>query len=95
MEIRSVDAQSFQLRLESLPRHTEYCGPHPSHPTLDAMRRAGTLIIVFFACRDVSGQRCAWLDGSFDGKRITDGNIAAPPTEQDTATGNPQQLLRL
>ena len=65
MKRRSVDAQSFQLRLESLPRHTEYCGPHPSQPTLDPMRRAGTLIIVFSrVVRSAANAALGWTAAS-------------------------------
>ena len=66
MEIRPVDAQSFQLRLESLPRHTEYCGPHPSHPTLDPMLRAGTLIIDFsrVVVRSAANAALGWTAAS-------------------------------
>jgi hypothetical protein len=60
METTSVDAESFQLRLESLPRHAEYCGGalRTRHSTRCVVQ--GTLDHRLFACREVSGQRCAW-----------------------------------
>src|SRR5258706_14696242 len=91
MEIRSVDAQSFQLRLESLPRHTEYCGPHPSDPTLDPMRRAGTLIIVFSrVVRSATNAAPGWMAASMASESRT-ATLPRHGQSKTTATGNPQQ----
>jgi len=58
--------------------------PHPSHPTLDPMRRARALSIIVFSRVVRSAANVApGGDGGFDGKRIRDGDIAAPRTEQD------------
>ena len=58
--------------------------PHASHPTLDPMRRARALSITVFSRVVRSAANVApGGDGSFDGKRIRDGDIAAPRTEQD------------